>query len=625
MTTQNPSDRKYDRPPQGGRGGGGPRATMRLVEKPKDFKGAMNKLLKYLKPYWFLLLVSVIFSVASTVFNILSPKQMGLITTELYVGMTQKNGLIDFNYIGRIILILLLLYIGYTLFHVIQGLISNTVSQKIGYEMRKSMADKCNRLPLSYFDTNLHGDILSRLTNDIDTITMTLNQSLSQITTTVTQILGVFIMMLLISPLMTAVAVLILPLSSVFVAVLVKKSQKFFKAQQENLGNLNGHVEEMFSGHLVLKVFNGEERSVDKFRTFNDKLFESSRKSQFLSGLMFPVTGFIGDIGYVAICVLGGYLVLSNSIQVGDIQAFIRYVRQFNNPLRQTAGIANTLQSTAAAAERVFDFLEEAEEIPDPENAYNISDFKGNVSFKNVFFGYDKNVSIIKDFTVDVKAGQKIAIVGPTGAGKTTLVNLLMRFYDVDSGSISIDGVDIRDMKRSDLRNLFGMVLQDTWLFNGTLRENIAYPDSDADFEDIQKAATLACAEHFILSGGDGYDMIINEEASNISSGQKQLITIARTIMADNPMLILDEATSNVDTRTEILIQKAMDNLMLNRTSFIIAHRLSTIKNADVIIVIDDGRIVEKGNHKELLAKQGFYHKLYYSQFDRVAANSIVS
>ena len=487
MTTQNPSDRKYDRPPQGGRGGG-PRATMRLVEKPKDFKGAMNKLLKYLKPYWFLLLVSVIFSVASTVFNILSPKQMGLITTELYVGMTQKNGRIDFNYIGRIILILLLLYIGYTLFHVIQGLISNTVSQKIGYEMRKSMADKCNRLPLSYFDTNLHGDILSRLTNDIDTITMTLNQSLSQITTTVTQILGVFIMMLLISPLMTAVAVLILPLSSVFVAVLVKKSQKFFKAQQENLGNLNGHVEEMFSGHLVLKVFNGEERSVDKFRAFNDKLFESSRKSQFLSGLMFPVTGFIGDIGYVAICVLGGYLVLSNSIQVGDIQAFIRYVRQFNNPLRQTAGIANTLQSTAAAAERVFEFLEETEEIPDPENTYNISDFKGNVSFKNVFFGYDKNVSIIKDFTVDVKAGQKIAIVGPTGAGKTTLVNLLMRFYDVDSGSISIDGVDIRDMKRSDLRNLFGMVLQDTWLFNGTLRENIAYPDSDADFEDIQKS-----------------------------------------------------------------------------------------------------------------------------------------
>lgn len=624
MTTQNQSDRRYDRPPQGRRGDG-PRATMRLVEKPKDFKGAMKKLLRYLKPYRIFLLLSVIFSMASTVFNILSPRQMGLITTELYVGMTQKNGRIDFNYIGRIILILLLLYIGYTLFHVIQGLISNTVSQKIGYEMRKSMADKCNKLPLSYFDTNLHGDILSRLTNDIDTITMTLNQSLSQITTTITQIVGVLVMMLLISPLMTAVAVLILPLSSVFVAVLVKKSQKFFKAQQENLGDLNGHVEEMFSGHLVLKVFNGEERSIDKFKTFNAKLFESSRKSQFLSGLMFPVTGFIGDIGYVAICVLGGYLVLSNGIQVGDIQAFIRYVRQFNNPLRQTAGIANTLQSTAAAAERVFEFLEETEEIPDSENIYNLSDFKGDVSFKNVYFGYDKNISIIKDFSVDVKAGQKVAIVGPTGAGKTTLVNLLMRFYDVDSGSISIDGVDIRDMKRNDLRSLFGMVLQDTWLFNGTLRENIAYPDSDADFEDIQKAATLACAEHFILSGGDGYDMIINEEASNISSGQKQLITIARTIMADNPMLILDEATSNVDTRTEILIQRAMDNLMLNRTSFIIAHRLSTIRNADVIIVIDDGRIVEKGNHKELLSKQGFYHKLYYSQFDRVAANSIVS
>ncbi|HPB17025.1 MAG TPA: ABC transporter ATP-binding protein [Clostridia bacterium] len=620
MTMPNKSSDKFDRPVPGPRGG--PRATMRLVEKPKDFKGTMKKLFLYLKPYWFLLLISMLFSVASTIFNVLSPRQMGLITTELYVGIMQRNGQIDFTYIARIILFLIFLHIGYSLFHVIQGFISNRVSQKIGYELRKNMADKFNKLPLSYFDTNLHGDILSRVTNDIDTITMTFNQSLSQITSTVTQIIGVLVMMLLISPLMTGVTIIIVPLTSLFVAILVKKSQKYFKAQQKNLGNLNGHIEEMLSGHLVLKVFNGEIRSIEEFKKYNNELYKSSWKSQFLSGLMMPVTGFIGNIGYVAVCVMGGYLVVSNSIQVGDIQAFIRYVRQFNHPMSQTAGIANTLQSTAAAAERVFQFLGEPEETQDTDKTYDLSTIRGDVSFNSVFFGYDKNTNIIKDFTIDIKAGQKIAIVGPTGAGKTTLVNLLMRFYEVDSGSITIDGIDIRDMKRADLRSLFGMVLQDTWLFNGTLRDNISYSNPDSSLEDVQEAASLACAEHFILSSGEGYDMVINEEASNISSGQKQLLTIARTIMADNPMLILDEATSNVDTRTEILIQRAMDNLMKNRTSFIIAHRLSTIKNADAILVIDDGRVVEKGNHAELLAKAGFYSKLYYSQFDKIIVDS---
>jgi len=381
----------------------------------------------------------------------------------------------------------------------------------------------------------------------------------------------------------------------------------------------------MLSGHVVLKVFNGEHRSIKYFRNYNKELYKSSWISQFLSGLMMPVTGFIGNIGYVAVCVMGGYLVVSNSIQVGDIQAFIRYVRQFNQPLSQTAGIANTLQSTAAAAERVFQFLNETEETPDTDKSYDLNNIKGNISFNNVYFGYDKNNSIIKDFSADIKAGQKVAIVGPTGAGKTTLVNLLMRFYDVDSGSITIDGIDINNMKRSDVRSLFGMVLQDTWLFSGTLRENIAYSNPDACAVEVYEAASLACAEHFILSSGDGYEMMINEEASNISSGQKQLLTIARTILANNPMLILDEATSNVDTRTEILIQKAMDNLMRNRTSLIIAHRLSTIKNADLILVIDDGKIVEKGNHTELLSKNGFYSKLYYSQFDKVSSNTITS
>ena len=608
----------------GMRAGGGPRATMRLVEKPKDFKGTMKRLVKYLKPYWLLLSISMLFSAASTIFNVLSPRQMGLITTELYIGVTQKAGQIDFAYIGRIIIFLIFLYLAYSLFHVIQGFISNSVAQKIGYELRKNMADKFNKLPLSYFDTTLHGDILSRVTNDIDTITMTFNQSLSQITSTITQVLGVLVMMLIISPLMTGITVLIVPLTSFFVATLVKKSQKYFKAQQKNLGNLNGHVEEMFTGHIVLKVFNGEKRSIDEFKKLNNNLYKSSWKSQFLSGLMMPITGFIGNIGYVAVCVMGGYLAVNNTIQVGDIQAFIRYVRQFNHPMSQTAGIANTLQSTAAAAERVFEFLNEKEEAKDISNPIELSAIKGNVSFKNVIFGYDKNIQIIKDFSVDISAGQKVAIVGPTGAGKTTLVNLLMRFYDVDSGSIQIDGIDIRDMRRSDLRMLFGMVLQDTWLFNGTISENIGYANPSATKEQIENAANLACAEHFILASGDGYDMLINEEASNISSGQKQLLTIARTVLANNRMLILDEATSNVDTRTEILIQKAMDNLMSNRTSFIIAHRLSTIKNADIILVINDGKIVEKGNHQELLEKNGFYANLYYSQFDKVTISSIV-
>lgn len=611
--------------PGGGRGrpGRGPGATMRLVEKPKDFKGTMKKLLRYLKPYWFMLLLSIIFSAASTLFNVLSPKEMGKITTELYEAVTHRAGNVDFALIGRILLILLFLYLSNAVFNIIQGFISNSVSQKLGFTLRKNMADKFNKIPLKFFDTKLHGDILSIVTNDIDTITFTFNQSLSQITSTVTQVVGVLVMMLLISPLMTGVTLLIVPLTTIFVSVLVKKSQKFFKAQQRNLGNLNGHIEEMFSGHLVMKIFNGEKKSLEDFSHLNENLYNSSWKSQFLSGLMMPVTGFIGNLGYVAVCIMGGYLAVKQTISVGDIQAFIRYVRQFNHPMSQTAGIANTLQSTAAAAERVFGFLEETEESDDTDKLSNLNNLKGNVTFENVVFGYDEGIEIIKNFSADIKAGQKVAIVGPTGAGKTTLVNLLMRFYDVNSGRILIDGIDINDIKRSEVRKQFGMVLQDTWLFNGTLFENIAYSLPNASLEEVRNAAQLASAEHFIMSSGQGYDMVINEEATNISSGQKQLLTIARTILSNSPMLILDEATSNVDTRTEILIQKAMDNLMEGRTSFIIAHRLSTIKNADIILVINNGEIIEQGNHEELLEKDGFYATLYYSQFDTVSKNSI--
>ncbi len=611
--------------PGGGRGrpGRGPGATMRLVEKPKDFKGTMKKLLRYLKPYWFMLLLSIIFSAASTLFNVLSPKEMGKITTELYEAVTHRAGNVDFALIGRILLILLFLYLSNAVFNIIQGFISNSISQKLGFTLRKNMADKFNKIPLKFFDTKLHGDILSIVTNDIDTITFTFNQSLSQITSTVTQVVGVLVMMLLISPLMTGVTLLIVPLTTIFVSILVKKSQKFFKAQQRNLGNLNGHIEEMFSGHLVMKIFNGEKKSLEDFSHLNENLYNSSWKSQFLSGLMMPVTGFIGNLGYVAVCIMGGYLAVKQTISVGDIQAFIRYVRQFNHPMSQTAGIANTLQSTAAAAERVFGFLEETEESDDTDKLSNLNNLKGNVTFENVVFGYDEGIEIIKNFSADIKAGQKVAIVGPTGAGKTTLVNLLMRFYDVNSGRILIDGIDINDIKRSEVRKQFGMVLQDTWLFNGTLFENIAYSLPNASLEEVRNAAQLASAEHFIMSSGQGYDMVINEEATNISSGQKQLLTIARTILSNSPMLILDEATSNVDTRTEILIQKAMDNLMEGRTSFIIAHRLSTIKNADIILVINNGEIIEQGNHEELLEKDGFYATLYYSQFDTVSKNSI--
>ena len=602
--------------PLGGPGGGGPQAAMRLIEKPKDFKGTMKKLIKYLRPFWFMLIISMLFSIISTICNVLTPRQMGYITTELYNGFTGLSDRIDYEYISRILILLMVLYIASAVFQFIQSYISNTVSQKIGYALRKDMSDKFNRLPISYFDNQLHGEILSRVTNDIDTVSFTLNQSLSQITSTVTQIIGVLVMMLIISPVMTGITVLIVPLTTIFVTQIVKRSQKYFKLQQKNLGNLNGHVEEMFSGHNILKVFNGEERSINRFGELNKELYKSSWISQFLSGLMMPITIFIGNLGYVGVCVAGGYLVITNQIQVGDIQAFIRYVRQFNMPMSQTAGIANTLQSTAAAAERVFLFLSQTDETPDIADPVILERTKGNVKFEDVIFGYQQNAPVIKQFTADITSGQKIAIVGPTGVGKTTIVNLLMRFYDVGSGSIKIDGFDIREMTRKQLRSLFGMVLQDAWLFHGTIKENIAYGKSEATDAEVFKAAELACADHFILTQKDGYDMVINEEANNISSGQKQLLTIARTILANKPILILDEATSNVDTRTEILIQKAMDNLMMNRTSFIIAHRLSTIKNADVILVMDKGNIVEQGKHDELLALNGFYANLYYSQFD---------
>jgi ATP-binding cassette subfamily B protein len=647
--------------------GGAGRAAMALVQKPKNFSATMKKLAFYMKPFWISIIFVFVFAVASTVFAIVSPKILGSMTNQVvsdFIDMKSYDQIIaslpkttkiapgttgaqllqtappalvkqvppsvldriknldlsvrpqiNFGKLKYFVIELLLLYILSALFSYIQGWIMTGVSQKITYRFRRDISEKINRLPLAYFDRRTFGETLSRVTNDVDTVSQTLNQSLTQIVTSITMIIGIVIMMFTISWQMTLVSLILVPLSFILIAVIIKKSQHYFKEQQDSLGELNGHIEEMYAGHNVMRVFNGQQRSVQKFEKINTKLYGSAWMSQFLSGLMMPIMTFVGNLGFVGVTVVGGWLAIKGSIQIGDIQAFIQYVNQFNQPIVQTASIANVMQSTAAAAERVFEFLDEKEESAEHDKKVVPEGSKGAVDFNKVVFGYNPDKIIIRDFSASIKPGQRIAIVGPTGAGKTTIVNLLMRFYDVNKGAIKIDGVDTREMKRAEVRKLFGMVLQDTWLFNGTIRENIAYGKPDATDEEIVAAAGAAHADHFIHALPQGYGLELNEEADNISQGEKQLLTIARAMLAKTPMLILDEATSSVDTRTELLIQKAMENLMKGKTSFVIAHRLSTIRDADLILVMNDGNIVEQGNHKELLAKNGFYASLYNSQF----------
>lgn len=601
-------------------GRGGPMAMIK-GEKARDFKGTMRKLIQYLGAYRVAILITMIVAVASTVFAIIGPKILGKATTKLFEGvMAQITGSgtgIDFTYIRNILLLTLGLYLGSALLSYIQGWVMAGVSMKITYRFRADIASKINRMPLRYFDRTSQGEVLSRITNDVDTVSQTLNQSLSQIITSVVTVLGVLVMMLTISWQMTLVALTIVPLSMVIISLIVRQSQKYFKQQQDYLGHINGHVEEMYGSHVVMKAFNGEEKSIKKFDNLNNTLFSSAWKSQFLTSLMFPIMNFVGNLGYVAISILGGWLAVRGMITVGDIQAFIQYVRSFTQPITQIANISNVLQQTAAAAERVFEFLEESEEIKETENPIHLENVQGHVEFRNVRFGYDPEKIIIKDFSTEVQPGQKIAIVGPTGAGKTTMVKLLMRFYDINEGAILVDGHNIKEFSRHDLRKIFAMVLQDTWLYNDTIMENIRYGRAEASDEEVIQAAKTAHVDHFIRTLSDGYKMVLNEETSNISQGQKQLLTIARAILADPKILILDEATSSVDTRTEVLIQKAMDNLMKNRTSFIIAHRLSTIRNADLILVMNEGDIVETGKHEDLLAEGGFYADLYNSQFEQ--------
>jgi ATP-binding cassette subfamily B protein len=610
----------------GGHGpmGGGPMAMMK-GEKPRDFKGTMIKLIGYLGAYRVSILVVMIFAIGSTVFSIVGPKILGKATTKLFEGvMGQIAGSgsgIDFGYIGRILLTVGGLYLLSALFGYIQGWIMSSVSMNITYRFRKDISEKINRMPLKYFDGTNHGEILSRITNDVDTVSQTLNQSLTQVITSVVTVVGVLVMMFSISWQMTVVALVIVPLSFAIVALIISQSQKYFKQQQDFLGHVNGHVEEMYGGHTVVKAFNGEEKSVEQFDEYNDTLYDSAWKSQFLSGMMFPIMNFVGNLGYVAICIMGGWLAIRNAITVGDIQAFIQYVRSFMQPITQIANISNIFQQTAAAAERVFEFLAEAEEIPDTADPVQLPIVEGRVEFKDVHFGYSPDKTVINDFCATIKPGQKIAIAGPTGAGKTTMVKLLMRFYDVNSGAILVDGHDIRDFSRHDLRRMFGMVLQDTWLYNGSIMENIRYGCSDATDSEVIAAADTARVDHFVRTLPEGYNMVLNEETTNVSQGQKQLLTIARAILGDPKILILDEATSSVDTRTEVLIQEAMANLMKDRTSFIIAHRLSTIRNADLILVMNNGEIVEQGTHEELLARSGFYAELYNSQFESAQAS----
>lgn len=605
-----------------GPAGGGPIGKMAMGgEKPKDFKKTMKNLIKYLKPYILSIFIVMIFAIGSAAFSIVGPKILGNATTEIFNGLIKKittanSEGINFDKIGKIIIFLLALYIISTIFSLIQGWMISGVAQKVSYNMRRQISGKINRMPLKYFDTRTHGEVLSRVTNDVDTVSQTLNQSLSQILTAVTTLIGILIMMFSISWIMTMASLIVIPLTVGLISLVVKKSQKYFKTQQEYLGYVNGKVEEVYSGHIVMKAFNAEQREVNKFSELNDTLYISAWKSQFLSGMMMPIMTFVGNLGYVLVTILGGWLTIRKAIEVGDILAFVQYIRSFMHPISQAAQIANVLQSTAAAAERVFEFLDEEEEVADIENPVSTKEIIGAVDFNHINFEYNQGKTIINDFTAHIKPGQRVAIVGPTGAGKTTIVKLLMRFYDVNYGEILIDGYNIKDFNRSDLRKIFGMVLQDTWLFNGTIMENLRYGRLDASDEEVKEAAKAAHVHSFIRTLPNGYDMELNEEASNVSQGQKQLLTIARAILANPKILILDEATSSVDTRTEVLIQKAMDNLMSGRTSFIIAHRLSTIRDADLILVMNNGDIVEQGNHEELLYKNGFYAKLYNSQFE---------
>lgn len=596
---------------------GGPGGRMMPGEKAKDFGKTMKTLIGYLKPYKFRLAIVFIFAIASTVFTIISPTILGDATDKVVEGLMSGMG-IDFSGLASILFLLLALYGCSLLFGVVQGWIMADVSQKVIYNLRDKMSTKLDRLPLRYFDSRTHGEIQSRMINDIETVNQTLSVSLTQMITSFTTIVGILIMMLRISVVMTLMALVVLPLSMGVIRLVVSKSQGHFKNQQKYLGYVNGHVEEMYAGHDIVKAFNREEESQQVFEEYNDKLCESAWKSQFLSGMMMPITNFIGNLAYVAVCLLGGYLAINGKISIGDIQAFIQYVRSFNQPIAQVANVANQLQSTAAAAERIFEIIDEEEEVDidtAPEEVIDVDHVKGQVAFEHVHFEYTPEETVISDFSFTAQPGQRVAIVGPTGAGKTTIVKLLMRFYELNGGRIMIDGCDITKLSRANLREMFGMVLQDTWLNNGTIRDNIRYGRPDAADEEVEAAAKAAHVDHFIKTQGKGYDMEVNEEATNISQGQKQLLTIARAFLADAPILILDEATSSVDTRTESLIQKAMTSLMQGRTSFIIAHRLSTIRDADHILVLDHGDIIEQGTHEELLAANGFYTNLYNSQF----------
>ncbi len=612
-------EKTYQRPPKRGHGGG---RGMMPAEKAKDFKGSIGKLITYIGRYKFPILVVMVFAIIGTVFNVVGPKILGKATTELSRGLMAKiagTGGIDLTKIGQILIFVLGLYVISAVFTFVQHYIMSTISQKICYRMRKEISEKINRMPMKYFESRTYGEVLSRITNDVDTLGMSLSQSINQIITSVTTMLGVLIMMISISPLLTLIALFILPVSVFLITFVMKKSQRYFRSQQEYLGQINGQVEENFTGHLVIKAYNKEEEVINDFNRTNDHLYDSAWKSQFISGMMQPIMMFVGNLGYAAVALIGGILAIKGTIEIGDIQAFIQYVKNFTQPIQQIAQVANQVQSMAAAAERVFEFLNEGEEDQTVEHPANIEDVVGNVTFEHVNFGYKEDQTIIHDFSAEIKQGQKIAIVGPTGAGKTTMVKLLMRFYDVNSGAIKIDGHNIKDFNRRELRDAFGMVLQDTWLFKGTIMENIRYGRLDATDEEVIAAAKAAYAHRFIETLPGGYDMELNEDASNVSQGQKQLLTIARAILADNKILILDEATSSVDTRTEARIQKAMDNLMKGRTSFVIAHRLSTIRDADLILVMKDGDIIEQGTHEELLEKDGFYAKLYNSQFEEAS------
>ncbi|HXF85890.1 MAG TPA: ABC transporter ATP-binding protein [Anaerolineales bacterium] len=626
-----PQSTSLPRGPMGGRGAmmPNPHAMMGApVQKARDFKGTLRKLISYLAPYRAKILVVFALAIGSTVFIIVGPKILGNATTELFNGILAKiagTGDVPFDVIGRILLTALGLYTLSAILSYVQGWLMTDVAIEVTYKLRREMMEKINRMPFRYFDGTPHGETLSLLTNDVDTINQTLNQSLTQIITSLVAVVGFLAMMITISWQMTLVALTIIPASMMIVMIIVRQSQRFFKEQQEYLGHVNGHVEEMFGGHLIVKAFNGEEKSIAKFNEYNNTLYGSAWKSQFFSSIMMPVMRLVSNLGYVAVVILGGWLTIRKAITVGDIQAFIQYINSFTQPITQLANISNVLQSTVAAAERVFEFLEKEEETPETASPVRLERVRGHVEFRDVHFGYVPGTPVIKGFSAEIQPGQRVAIVGPTGAGKTTIVKLLMRFYDVDSGSIRIDGHDLREFTRADVRAMFGMVLQDTWLFNGTILDNIRYGREDATEEEVIAAAQAAHVDHFIHTLPEGYHFVLNEEVTNISQGQKQLLTIARAFLANSPMLILDEATSSVDTHTEILIQKAMDKLMRGRTSFIIAHRLSTIQNADLILVMRDGNIVEQGTHAELLAKGGFYADLYNSQFEKVEELEAVS